>query len=73
MTWADIIGAGIFIICIAIIAAVFDAMRDRVVIQPLIHSEKNPDIIGDGAWVTTHAEYPKTAKVRDVPDYQAGV
>lgn len=69
MTLYEFIGGVATTIALLLIAAIIDALHngvDPVRAYQLIPSDRNPEIIGDGAWVTTHAEYPSPARVRDM-------
>lgn len=75
MTLFEFIGGVATTIALLLIAAVVDALRngvDPIRAYQLIPSDKNPEIIGDGAWHLPPAEYPKTARAKDIPEYPLG-
>ena len=66
LSYADMIGAGLFILVICILAAVADALFSKG--ERGTHVESYDGIVGDGAWPSTPAKYPDSALIRRLPE-----
>jgi hypothetical protein len=60
------IGVGCIGLAVLIVARDYKRQHKAPRMRTVVQHEDRSQVIGDGAWTTTAAQYPRSARVRDI-------